>query len=485
MEVMAAVRDQNVHCVQKLVVLLLLALGSVLYILLDVPLFQNSENIVQEDVMHMSRTYDFMQFPSTKNASVTSSRNMLPNISSLKPYFKLRHNQNNTITSPCNITGEFGIEIINATCKRPQFSIRLWTRDQVTSLKPTTSLRVPYVIYPTDGRSNSSYVSVTMLYCDFNPDNVRQNMLLPELVDSPQVLLLEKPPLFQNNVSCPVVPPRWKMNSDYNTSADDMEMLLALVRTELNHRYIPQRSYDDVFIYDDIPQCLIPPTNESICIVGDSHARTLQLLLHRDFWTFSPCFKSNQINVKSLYMRKQPCSTDPTNRILYIDAYFLENFTNIDFAGCQDIVITYGQWDLGVKLYENIKVNNSLQQSIRSAFQLPIRNVLHGLLHLPDVKRVYFLSMNYTPLRSSYFHLTNLHNKPRQHIRFNSPPFVDEFNDILLSEIEILNQTKIRYIDLTDIVGPVWDSAEDYNHFFGIAGVYMSRKVACTLFPTI
>ena len=353
----------------------------------------------------------------------------------------------------------------------------------MTSLKPTTSLRVPYVIYPTDGRCNSSYVSVTMLYCDFNPDNVRQNMLLPELVDSPQVLMLEKP-LVQHELQtqCPPLPPRWRMTDSPAIPDDEMAMLLALVRTELNHMYIPQRHYNQYFLYDDIPECFIPPINESICVVGDSHARTLQFQLSKYLWKYGYCYQSNSIHVKALYDRKQPCPADPMKRLLYIRAIYLKDFNEIDLSHCRDIIITYGQWDLAVTLHENYGKDPSLQQSINGAFRKSIAAVLRGLSALSHANRIFFLSMNYTPLREKYFYITNEGYK-RPQISYNTPPNVDEFNNILSSEIFHLKEPRFHYLDLSEIIRPLWDSAKDFNHYFEVVGLYMTRKVACTLFP--
>ena len=403
-------------------------------------------------------------------------------------YFRLKMSPEKTVTTSCNVTGEFSIEVLNQQCKRPQFYIRLWNRNQVMSLKPTSHLTVPYVIYASNKGDMATYVSVTMMYCDYNKDNIHDNLLSIDLVHSPQLLTLEKPPhISYYSKVCPPSPQRWKM-TDAPVPAEEMEKLLLLVRTQLGHKYIEKkREHSNWFTYDDIPQCFIPAKRESICIVGDSHARTLQLLLNRDLYKESTCYHSGSVQRDVLYTskadefskKKQPCPLDSLRRFPYVKALFVRDFNETYFTGCHDILVTYGLWDLAVYVHQLYQQNPNQQYSAEGLFRSPIRNVVQGLSTLKKTSRIFFLSTDYTPIRANSF-IRNNTDPPNYII----PTVVDELNDIIRSEIEQLNDQKVQFLDMTDIISPLWDSAADYNHYFEIVGKYMARKIACTLFPT-
>ena len=404
-------------------------------------------------------------------------------------YFRLKMSPEKTVTTSCNVTGEFSIEVLNQQCKRPQFYIRLWNRNQVMSLKPTSHLTVPYVIYASNKSDMATYVSVTMMYCDYNKDNIHDNLLSIDLVHSPQLLTLEKPPHISHySEVCPPSPQRWKM-TDAPVPAEEMEKLLLLLRTQHGHKNIPKnRVYDKLFTYDDIPQCFIPPKRESICIVGDSHARTLQLLINRDLYNESTCYQSGLVKLHVLYTsranefskHKQPCPLDSLRRLPYVKSLYLRDFNKNHFTGCHDILITYGLWDLAFYVHEIHQVNPNDQHSVESLFRSPIKKIMEGLSSLTEPSRIFFLSTDYTPVRAKSF-MGNLTHSPN----FIIPTVIDEFNDIIQSEIELLNDPKIQYLDLTDIISPLLDGADDYIHYFDIVGKYMARKIACTLFPHI
>jgi len=337
----------------------------------------------------------------------TKLYNTLPN-STHDPWFELLHDDAHATITPCNISGTIKILILNSTCQNPKFDIRIWNRNQVTALYSTLidpgTLEVPYLIYASDTIIDGTFVSVTMMYCNYFPNNVRDNLILPSLLNSPQLLTLKTPPqALQSPASldstCPPQPPRWTM-TDRPLARESMPMLLALVRSQYSAKYIPKRDYDSLFTYTDLPQCDVPAKKESICIVGDSHARSLQILLNKFHWKDGLCFhKSSVFNSQTLHLSHQPCPTDKTNRILYWKTTYLraDFSTEVDLSGCDDFLVTYGQWDLGFTLTNNYNQDSSgsMVQTVDSAFRVLVRNIVQVLSELKNPKRIYFLSMNF------------------------------------------------------------------------------------------
>ena len=97
--------------------------------------------------------------------------------------------------------------------------------------------------------------------------------------------------------------------------------------------------------------------------------------------------------------------------------------------------------------------------------------------------------MNYVPLRKQTIGVLNTDGggeMPDWGISYNTPPNVDAFNHILSSEVSMLNKqssSNVSFYDMSDIVGPMWDSAMDFNHHNGIVGRVMANKLVCSLYP--
>ena len=402
--------------------------------------------------------------------------------------FNLTHDESLMRDDPCEVRGQFSIEVRPLLgCVNPQFSIRMWHKNLVTNLKPwkNMSLQVPYELYRSeeDGPVLTVTIEVVMLYCYFNKSSVKDNVLQLQMIKQPQYLALNISRREDTRDSnCPPPPHHWKFR---NSSSGDMNILKG-IRTEMSMKHFTSERHTlDAFEYSDkSAPCSIPP-NGTLCVVGASHARVLQVLLH-EHWGEHKCGDRAFMNV--LFQKKRKCNS---NRIHYIESKYLKDFHKVNFNLCDDVIITYGQWDLALDLYNNYIEQRELIQSIDTAYRDLVKNLTQGLSKLNDTQRVYLLSMNYTPL--SHGHCTHfnasLHNTATSihnryfTIRYNTPPFVDEFNAILSSEVEMLeNNSKVSFLDMRNILEPMWDSAKDHNHFINKVGSVMANTIVCKLF---
>jgi hypothetical protein len=170
------------------------------------------------------------------------------------------------------------------------------------------------------------------------------------------------------------------------------------------------------------------------------------------------------------------------------------DFKTINLTRCSDVIITYGQWDLTVTVYENYRLHPNNTYSIENMFRESVKSMVQGLAKLHYGRRIYLLSMNYTPLRNKYFQVLNtsyelppypFSRRKDEYLMpgFNTPPFVDEFNDVLSSEVALLNHSEVTFFDQRDILGPLWDTAPDYNHCSHVVGEVMTKNLLCAMFP--
>ena len=107
----------------------------------------------------------------------------------------------------------------------------------------------------------------------------------------------------------------------------------------------------------------------------------------------------------------------------------------------------YGQWPLS---YYQKNAPYSADQMYKETAGLMKR------LLAARVDRVYFHSCNYNSLGAIVTSCPPMD--------FRSPPAVDMVNRALR---DAAKKHHIPYIDLSDIVGPLWDSAVDYCHYYG------------------
>lgn len=166
------------------------------------------------------------------------------------------------------------------------------------------------------------------------------------------------------------------------------------------------------------------PLIVNICFFGASHAR--ELMLHG--------FGLSDTEGKVLF--------------IWIESKYSYKFQvqQLQEHACTFAVIGYGQWP--VSYYEPVTYSaDRYAKEMRAMMQLISGSAYHGLT------KVYMVSTNYNALGGIITACP-----PADH---RSPPVIDMLNSVVGT---LANELQVGYIDLNHIMGPMWDSAQDYCH---------------------
>jgi hypothetical protein len=118
--------------------------------------------------------------------------------------------------------------------------------------------------------------------------------------------------------------------------------------------------------------------------------------------------------------------------------------------GCRHAVVSVGQWDLGWPK-GGITPPSEFREGVIAAIRI--------VLQIKDLRTAVILSTNYNPMGNRLFGCINQTRVKQPDWR--APDLVDAYNGILR---HVSTELQVPFIDNTDIVGPIWDSAEDWSH---------------------
>jgi hypothetical protein len=191
------------------------------------------------------------------------------------------------------------------------------------------------------------------------------------------------------------------------------------------------------FVWKDKKASLLQEVQEetNLCLVGLSHSRELKV--HMENWLQ----KLNISNIHLKYLEKKY----PTD----ISAGFVRG--KIVNQNCSKIILGLGQWAVGRK------PRGYRPPTLFPAYQQQMTRLIQ---HFQGAKaNLYLRSIHYNPLGD-----TKTVCPPRD---WRSPATIDMYNDIIRG---LCSEYDVPFIDTQSIMGPVWDSAEDWCHYRGLSG---------------
>jgi hypothetical protein len=168
----------------------------------------------------------------------------------------------------------------------------------------------------------------------------------------------------------------------------------------------------------------------NVCLIGDSHsdmlATSLQFLIER----FHSHGKFCPIAVR------------------YVGFAYPENFTThlLESMECSVVVMSAGQWPMSFQTRPLPYSMHKLEAELYSMVQRATPPVYK------KNARLFLRSENYV----GYGRFTECPTTD-----YRTPPVIDEINIVVKS---IADHCNVSFIEMNDIMGPMWDSALDYNH---------------------
>lgn len=163
----------------------------------------------------------------------------------------------------------------------------------------------------------------------------------------------------------------------------------------------------------------------NICLMGDSHSHMLKMY-------------GVKLNVSHI-------------QFIYIPSSFPHEFniTTLATNKCSYAVVTYGQWPASSMTKGHPYTESKYREEMRRVMTL-LQHYDHNMT------QVFVRSVNYNPLmaRQTTCPPTDYRN----------PIVIDMYNNVL-AQLSI--ELNVEYIDLNPIMGPMWDSAQDWNHPVG------------------
>ena len=163
-------------------------------------------------------------------------------------------------------------------------------------------------------------------------------------------------------------------------------------------------------------------TELNVCLIGNSHSHMLTL-------------HGKQLELKNV-------------RFVDIESQYPEEFdTNwLEQRQCNYAIIGYGQWPTNT--------NTTYRLYAQTKYEQEMRRVMTQLQKYDQNKtQVFIRSVNYTPLTAQQT------TCPPTDYRI--PPVIDMYNSVIR---RLAHELSVEYIDVTSVVGPMWDSALDWNH---------------------
>jgi hypothetical protein len=204
------------------------------------------------------------------------------------------------------------------------------------------------------------------------------------------------------------------------------------------------------FVWKNDDAELLPASSASddetkLCLVGLSHARELKVHMYN--WL-------QNWNVSDIHLQYFEARY-PTD----ISARFVKRTVN---SNCTKVILGLGQWPAGKK------PRGYRPPTLFPAFKEQMINVIK--LFQEANSSLYLRSIHYNPLGDL---ITQCPPKD-----WRSPATIDGYNAIIR---QVSSEFNTPFINTHFIMGPLWDSAEDWCHYRGLAGsveaLYILREV--------
>jgi hypothetical protein len=198
-----------------------------------------------------------------------------------------------------------------------------------------------------------------------------------------------------------------------------------------------------IMIFTETPRSL-SYSELNFCFVGDSHAKMMELALQTAI---------TQYQAKRLFL--------PVN-VTYYDMKFPYDFRidSLSALHCSVVIMSAGQWPIS----HQAKVPYSLSQLQRELTAM-VLDVVSPVNKTNATLSLFLRSENYAAYGAFTDCPTNDYRKP---------PVFDAINAMVKA---VAGQLAIHYVDLNDIMGPMWDSALDYNHPYGKVADMEVRRI--------
>lgn len=132
---------------------------------------------------------------------------------------------------------------------------------------------------------------------------------------------------------------------------------------------------------------------------------------------------------------------------------------------CDKMVIAMGQWPASF---------NPPGLTTPANFEIQMQELLMRLNQTFAPSSLFLRSIHYAPLN-----FRTLACPPQD---WRNPQVIEAYNRALR---RLAVKFGVRYIDTNDIIGPVWDSSSDWNHFLGEAGKIEATYVAGTVYGLV
>jgi hypothetical protein len=290
-----------------------------------------------------------------------------------------------------------------------------------------------YFSYPPIVDGGDYFLDVVCIYCtEFDPNNYL-NVCVEDYkyrdITLPKALPLKSDSALLNGTSA-----RWKLAA--NGSAGFMPTRYQKLSCARKTHPIC-KGYDNEAegkslwqyrLYDWVGgpnwRDILPTGVPKICMVGCSHARDL----HEHGWLMD--------RKRELY------------NFIHIDSRFPHNFYPqlLEKSECDYAILGYGQWMVATQTYPPCTAD---------CYEAAVREVMKQVspAGYNGTTKIFFRSMNYNGLRAQ------ITTCPA--FDYRTPPVVDMLNNVME---RLCREYDIPYIDLTHIMGPMWDSAQDYGH---------------------
>ena len=356
-------------------------------------------------------------------------------------------------------TREFVVDLHRfRRCENPTFRVRLsgtalyilnLTKHHYESLRPrdTDSIFSPrknvfHYTYPPIQDPGEYFLEIIVIFCaEFQPNDfenvcVEDHYQGKSVVNAPYSVHL---PTNPNGLLSNPPTPRWVLENNKGMSytpqllstryqprhCSDNEVCAenhVEVNTLLHQQYEWRDQPDWVPAYKQLAKA-----TTNVCFIGASHAR--ELFAHAD--------------------QLVGLTTGLGLRFYYLESRFPNEYNNTLLTAhpCDYAVIGYGQWPASFMAWPK-----AWTAEVYAAQMQRVLTQVTSFASTSTIK-VFIRSVNYNGMG-----VVHTHCPPIDH---RSPPVIDMMNRIL---VRLCSDTGVSYIDTSHIMGPMWDSAEDYCH---------------------
>eukprot|EP01032_Pedospumella_encystans_P022655 gene22655-25664_t len=297
--------------------------------------------------------------------------------------------------------------------------------------------------YPPLIDEGTYFVEILALQCAaFDPENFVGTCLDP-VADGVKAITLPYKFRVKENEASVEKRPRWVLTDKNQTRILPTRYQLSNCPSEANSR-CPSKLADlwqhELYEWADRPNLTqlvqdvsqlghkgaasdqLQRTQLNVCLIGNSHSHMLTL-------------QEKQLELKNV-------------RFLDVESQLPEEFEVnwLEKYQCNYAVIGYGQ--------SLISSNTTNRPYTQTKYEQEMRRVMTLLQKYDQNKtQVFIRSVNYTPLTAQ-----QITCPPTD---YRTPPVIDMYNSVIR---RLAHELSVEYIDVTPVMGPMWDSALDWSH---------------------